>query len=333
MSFRHTLSSGLVAIARLTLLSAALFGVAAQQAQAQAYPNRAVRLVVPAAAGGTIDILARMLSVRLAEGLGQPVVVENRPGGGTNIGMEAVARAAPDGYTFLLGGVTIATNPSLYAKLSFDPGKDLVPVSHLVSSGNVLVVNPELPVKSVKELIDYARAHPGELNYGSPATGSTPHLAGELFNALTGAKLVHVPYKGAALGLNDLIAGRLQLSFDNIPPAIAHIKGGKLRALAVTSGKRSAMLPELPTVIEAGLAGFEVSAWFGLLAPAGTPREVIARVHAESVKALQTAELRDRLTQLGFELVGSTPEAFGTLIRSETVRWAKIIRESGAKAD
>jgi tripartite-type tricarboxylate transporter receptor subunit TctC len=319
----------------LTLKLATLFllGGLAQPALAQGYPTKPVRIVVAAAAGGTADILARALSVRLSEGLGQPVVVENRAGAGTNIGMEAVARAAPDGYTLLLGAVTLATNPSLYAKLSFDPAKDFAPVSLVVTSGNVLVVNPELPVKSVKELIDYARAHPGELNYGSPATGSTPHLAGELFNSLTGTKLVHVPYKGAALGLNDLIAGRLQLSFDNIPPAIAHIKGGKLRALAVTSGKRSLLLPELPTVIEAGVAGFDVSAWFGLLAPAGTPREVIARLHAETAKAVQAPELRDRLTQFGFEVVGGTPEAFGALIRSETVRWAKIIRESGAKAE
>jgi tripartite-type tricarboxylate transporter receptor subunit TctC len=319
----------------LELATLGLLGALAAplEVQAQAYPNKPVRIIVSAAAGGTSDILARALSVRLAEGLGQPVVVENRAGAGTNIGMEAVARAAPDGYTLLLGAVTLATNPSLYAKLSFDPAKDFAPVSLVVTSGNVLVVNPDLPVKSVKELIEYARAHPGELNYGSPATGSTPHLAGELFNSLTGTKLVHVPYKGAALGLNDLIAGRLQLSFDNIPPAIAHVKGGKLRALAVTSGKRSLLLPEVPTVIEAGVAGFDVAAWFGLLAPAGTPREAIARLHAETVKALQAPELRERLTQFGFEVVGSTPEAFGALIRSETVRWAKIIRESGAKAD
>ena len=320
----------------LVIFTTTLFAVAAQaqtQTQTQTYPNRPLRIMVPAAAGGTIDILARALSVRLAEGLGQPVVVDNRAGGGTNIGMESVARSAPDGYTLLLGGVTLATNPSLYAKLSFDPARDLVPVSLLVTAGNVLVVNPELPVKSVKELIDYARAHPGQLNYGSPSSGSTPHLAGELFASLTGTKLVHVPYKGAALGLNDLIAGRLQLSFDNIPPAIGHIKGGRLRALAVTSAQRSALLPETPTVIEAGVARFDVSAWFGLLAPAGTAHEAIQRVQAETVKALQPGELRERLTQLGFEVIGSTPATFGALIESETVRWAKIIRESGARVD
>jgi len=247
--------------------------------------------------------------------------------------MEAVARSAPDGYTFLMGGVTIATNPALYAKLAFDPAKDLVPVSLVVSSGNVLAVNPELPVNSVKELLEYARAHPGELNFGSPSSGSTPHLAGELFSALTGVKMVHVPYKGAAAGLNDLIAGRVQLSFDNIPPAIPHVRGGKLRALAVTSARRSALLPEIPTMIEAGIAGFDVSAWFGLLAPAGTPREAIQRVQAETAKALQAGELRERLNQLGFDVVGGTPEAFAELIRGETLRWSRIIRDSGARAD
>ena len=318
---------------RLFSLLAAAAMLLASSAQAQTYPNRPLRIIVPAAAGGTIDILARVFSVRLSAGLGQPVVVENRAGAGTNIGMEAVARSAPDGYTFLMGGVTIATNPALYAKLAFDPAKDLVPVSLVVSSGNVLAVNPELPVNSVKELVEYARAHPGELNFGSPSSGSTPHLAGELFSALTGVKMVHVPYKGAAAGLNDLIAGRVQLSFDNIPPAIPHVRGGKLRALAVTSARRSALLPEIPTMIEAGIAGFDVSAWFGLLAPAGTPREAIQRVQAETAKALQAGELRERLNQLGFDVVGGTPEAFAELIRGETLRWSRIIRDSGARAD
>ena len=318
---------------RLFSLLAAAAMLLASSAQAQTYPNRPLRIIVPAAAGGTIDILARVFSVRLSAGLGQPVVVENRAGAGTNIGMEAVARSAPDGYTLLMGGVTIATNPALYAKLAFDPAKDLVPVSLVVSSGNVLAVNPELPVNSVKELVEYARAHPGELNFGSPSSGSTPHLAGELFGALTGVKMVHVPYKGAAAGLSDLIAGRVQLSFDNIPPAMPHVRGGKLRALAVTSARRSALLPEIPTMIEAGIAGFDVSAWFGLLAPAGTPREAIQRVHAETVKALQAGEMRERLNQLGFEVVGGTPEAFAELIRGETLRWSRIIRDSGARAD
>jgi tripartite-type tricarboxylate transporter receptor subunit TctC len=300
---------------------------------AQSYPAKPVHLIVPAAAGGTIDILARTLSAKLAEGLGQPVVVENRPGAGTNIGMEAVVRAAPDGHTALIGGVPVATNRTLYSKLSFDPAKDLAPVSLLVTSGNVLVVNPSLPVSSVKELIAYARGRPGELHFGSPSTGSTPHLAGELFNSLAGLKMVHVPYKGAAQGLNDLVGGRLQLSFDNIPPAIPHIRSGKLRALAVTAARRSPLLPELPTVAEAGLPDFDVSAWFGLLLPAATPGPVVQRLHAETVKALRDAGARERLERLGFEVVASTPAQFASLIGKDAVRWSRIIRESGAKAD
>jgi tripartite-type tricarboxylate transporter receptor subunit TctC len=300
---------------------------------AQDYPSRAVHLIVPAAAGGTVDILARAISAKLAEGLGQPVVVENRPGAGTNIGMEAVVRSAADGHTAVIGGVPVATNRTLYSKLSFDPAKDLAPVSLLVRSGNVLVVNPSLPVRSVKELIDYARSRPGELHFGSPSTGSTPHLAGELFNALAGVKMVHVPYKGAAQGLNDLVGGRLQLSFDNIPPAIPHVRSGKLRALAVTAARRSPLLPELPTVAEAGLPEFDVSAWFGLLVPAATPGPVVQRLHAETVKALRDPDSLERLERLGFEVVGSTPGEFAALIHKDAARWSRIIRESGAKAD
>jgi tripartite-type tricarboxylate transporter receptor subunit TctC len=197
----------------------------------------------------------------------------------------------------------------------------------------VLVVNPSLPVNSVKELIEYARSRPGELHFGSPSTGSTPHLAGELFNSLAGVKMVHVPYKGAAQGLNDLVGGRLQLSFDNIPPAIPHVRSGKLRALAVTAARRSPLLPELPTVAEAGLPGFDVSAWFGLLVPAATPSATVRRLQAETARALRDAATRERLERLGFEVVGSTPEEFAALIRSDAVRWSRIIRESGAKAD
>ena len=302
-------------------------------AAAHAFPTRPVHLVVPAAAGGTVDILARAVSAKLAEGLGQPVVVENRPGAGTNIGMEAVVKAPPDGHMAVLGGVPVAINRTLYSKLSFDPGTDLAPVSLLVMSGNVLVVNPSLPVSSVAELIAYARARPGELHFGSPSTGSTPHLAGELFNTLAGVKMVHVPYKGAAQGLTDLIGGRLQLSFDNIPPAIPHVRSGKLRALAVTAARRSPLLPELPTVAQSGLPGFDVSAWFGLLVPAATPQPVVQRLHAETVKALNDPAVRERLEQLGFEVVASSPEEFGKRIRDETARWARIIRESGVKAD
>jgi len=313
------------------------FGLAAAllslSALAQPYPAKPLHLIVPAAAGGTVDILARALAPQLSQGLGQPVVVENRPGAGTNIGMEAVVKAPPDGYMAVIGGVPVATNTTLYSRMSFDPAKDLAPVSLLVRSGNVLVVNPALPVHSVKELIEYARARPGELHFGSPATGSTPHLAGAMFNSLAGVKMVHVPYKGAAQGLTDLIGGRLQLSFDNIPPAIAHVRSGKLRALAVTAARRSALLPELPTVAEAGLPGFDVSAWFGLLVPAATPAAVVQRLNGETVKALRDAAVRERLEKLGFEVVGSTPAEFAAHVQQEAARWSPIIRASGAKAD
>ncbi len=317
----------------MKLLTALLLTIAAPWAAAQTYPSRPVHLIVPAAAGGTIDILARALSTKLSDGLGQPVVVENRPGAGTNIGMEAAVRAPADGHTAVIGGTPVAINRTLYSKMTFDPGKDLAPVSLLVMSGNVLVVNPSLPVKSVTELIAYARTRPGELHFGSPSTGSTPHLAGELFNSLAGVKMVHVPSKGAAQGLTDLIGGRLQLSFDNIPPAIPHVRSGKLRALAVTASTRSKLLPELPTVAEAGLPGFDVSAWFGMLVPAATPRPVVQRLHGEIVKALGDPALRERLEALGFEIVGNTPEEFAARIGTETTRWARIIKESGAKAD
>jgi tripartite-type tricarboxylate transporter receptor subunit TctC len=311
--------------AALVLFSTLAFG--------QGFPSKPLRLIVPAAAGGTVDILARALSTPLSEGLGQPVLVENRPGAGTNIGMEAVVRSEPDGHTILVGGVPVATNRVMYPKLAFDPATDLAPVTLLVTSGNVLVVHPSLPVHSVKELIAYAKQRPGQLNFGSPATGSTPHLAGELFNHLAGVKLVHVPYKGAAPALNDLIGGRLQLSFDNIPPALPHIRAGRLRALAVTSGERQADLPELPTIAEAGLPGFEVSAWFGFLVPAATPAAAVKRLEAETAKALTTPTVRARLTQLGFHVDGRGADAYRAFIRAEAERWTPVIRSLGIKAD
>jgi tripartite-type tricarboxylate transporter receptor subunit TctC len=314
-------------------LAAAALVLISTLASGQGFPSKPLRLIVPAAAGGTVDILARALSTPLSEGLGQPVLVENRPGAGTNIGMEAVVRSDPDGHTVLVGGVPVATNRVMYPKLSFDPARDLAPVTLLVTSGNVLVVHPSLPVRSVKELIAYAKQRPGELNFGSPATGSTPHLAGELFNHLAGVKLVHVPYKGAAPALNDLIGGRLQLSFDNIPPALPHIRAGRLRALAVTSAARQADLPDLPTIAEAGLPGFEVSAWFGLLVPAATPAATVKRLEAETAKALAMPTVRERLTQLGFHVDGRGADAYRTFIRAEAERWTPVIRSLGIKTD
>ena len=299
----------------------------------QGFPSRPVQLVVPAAAGGTVDILSRDIAPALSEALGQPVLVENRPGAGTNLGMEAVVRSAPDGHMLLVGGVPVATNKVLYSKLSFDPAVDLAPITLLVTASNVLVVNPSLPVNSVAELIEYARQRPGELFFGSPATGSTPHLAGELFNYLAGVKMVHVPYKGAAQGLNDLIGGRLQLSFDNIPPTVPHVRSGRLRALAVTAGKRQSAFPELPTMVEAGMPGFEVSAWFGLLARSGTPPETLRRLEAAAAKVLATPSVRESLVRLGFEVDGRGAAAYAEHIRTEAARWTPIIKAIGARAD
>jgi tripartite-type tricarboxylate transporter receptor subunit TctC len=247
--------------------------------------------------------------------------------------MEAVVRSDPDGHTILVGGVPVATNRVMYPKLAFDPATNLAPVVLLVTSGNVLVVNPSLPVHSVKELIAYAKQRPGQLNFGSPATGSTPHLAGELFNHLAGVKLVHVPYRGAAPALNDLIGGRLQLSFDNIPPALPHIRAGRLRALAVTSAERQADLPQLPTIAEAGLPGFEVSAWFGFLVPAATPTETVRRLETETTKVLAMPAVRERLTQLGFRVDGRGAAAYRDYIRAEAERWTPVIRSLGIRAD
>lgn len=313
-----------------TLLAVLATGFAVAAA-AQDYPARPVRIVVPAATG-TVDILARTVAQKLSEGLGQNVVVENRPGASTNLGTELVARAKPDGYTLLMNGLPLATNPILFEKLPFDPQKDLAPISLVASAANVLVVHPDVPARSVAELVALAKAQPGTLNFGIPAVGSTGHLAGEMFNALAGVKMTAVAYKGSGPALIDLLAGTIQMTFDNIPAALPHIKAGKLRPLGVTSATRAAQLPDVPTIAEAGLPGYEMTGWFGLLAPAGTPREVIIRLNAETVKALGTPELRERFATLGFGPLGGTPEAFAAYIRSEADRLGQVIRAAGVKA-
>lgn len=318
-----------------TLVATALtltLGTATALAQGT-FPNRPIRIIVPAAPGGTVDILSRAVSQKLSEGLGQSVVVENKPGASTNLGNDFVAKSPPDGYTLLMSGITLSTNSHLYAKLTYDPQKDFAPISLIATSGNVLVVNPGLGANTVQELIAMAKAKPGRLHYGTPAVGATGHLAGEMFNAMAGVKLIQVPYKGAAPALADLIGGQIEMTFDNIPAAIAHIKSGKLKALAVTSAKRSSILPEVPTIAEAGVAGYDISAWFGLVAPARTSAETIARLHAESVKALASKEVRERFAQLGFEPVGSSPAQFTQLIEADFNRFGKVIREAGIKGD
>jgi tripartite-type tricarboxylate transporter receptor subunit TctC len=312
------------------MLAAALPGTAAAQAQ---YPNRPVRLVVPFPPGGGSDTLARILGPKLSEALGQQVVIDNRPGAGANIGAEVAAKTPPDGYTLLMGNVAHAINVSLYSKLNYDLVRDFAPVSLLASTPNIVVVHPSVPVRSVKELIALAKARPGQLDVASSGAGSSAHLAGELFNSLAGTKMNHVPYKGGGPAVIALVGGQVSVGFATTPSVIQHVKSGKLRGLAVTSAKRSPSTPELPTVSEAGLKGYEAGTWYGMLVPAGTPKDVISRLHAESVKLLALADVKQRLDATGFESIGTTPEQFGAYIRSEVEKWGKVVRAAGVRVE
>jgi tripartite-type tricarboxylate transporter receptor subunit TctC len=303
-------------------------------AAAQAYPSKPIRFVVPYPPGGPLDTVARLVGQRVSESVRQPVIVDNKPGAGGNIGADAVAKSPPDGYTILMGAVaTHAINPTLYASIPYDAQKDFIPVTQLASTPNVLVVNPALPVHDLREFIAYAKAHPGQLNFGSGSTGSAGHLAGELFKSLAGVDMTHVPYKGAAPAMNDLIGGQIQLMFDNLASSLGQIKAGKVRALAVTTARRTELAPELPTIAESGLPGFDINTWFGIFVPAGTPAPVVQRLHEEFVKALEAPDVRARMLGLGAEPVGSTPEQFAQYIRAEAVKYAKLVKASGAKAD
>jgi len=303
-------------------------------ASAEAYPTHSVRLIVPFPAAGTTDILARAIAEKLSSALGQQFVVDNRPGAGGNIGADIVAKAPPDGYTLLMGTVgTQAINPSLYAKMPYDAQKDFAPVVLVAGVPNVLVVNPQLPVRTVPDLIRLAKEKPGAINFASSGNGTSIHLSGELFKSMTNVQMAHIPYKGSAPALTDLIGGQVQIMFDNLPSALPHIKAGKLRAVAVTSTKRAPALPDVPTIAESGIPGFEASSWFGILAPAGTPREIVTRINAEANKALQSPEMKEKLLSQGAEAVGNTPEYFADYIRTETEKWAKVVKESGAKVD
>jgi tripartite-type tricarboxylate transporter receptor subunit TctC len=301
---------------------------------AQVYPTKPIRIVVPFPPGGATDILARDVAQKLTEAWGQQVIVDNRPGAGGNIGSELVAKSAPDGYTLEMGTVgTHAINASLYAKMPYDHVKDFVPVILVAGVPNVLVVNPAVPVNSVAELIAYAKANPGKLNFASSGSGTSIHLSGELFKVMAGVQMTHIPYKGSAPALQDLLGGQVQLMFDNLPPSLPQIKAGKLRALAVTSATRAPALPDVPTLAEAGLPGFEASSWFGLLAPAGTPPAIVIKLNAEVAKWLATPDAKERLAKQGANAVGGTPEDFEKHIAAETVKWAKVVKESGAKVD
>ena len=317
------------------LCAGMLLTLAATAAQAQAYPARPIRFVVPYAPGGPLDLIARAIGQKLTEATGQAVVVDNKPGAGGNIGADIVAKAAPDGYTIVMGAVaTHAINPTLYPKIPSDPVKDFTPVAMVAVVPNVLVVNPILPVKSVKELIDFAKARPSYLNFASGSTGSTGHLAGELFNALAGVQMVHIPYKGGAPAMADLLAGQVQLMFDNLANALPQVKAGKLRALAVTTAQRSAFAPDLPTLAEAGVPGFDLSTWFGIFLPGNAPRDIVLRLNTEINKALSAPDMKDRLEKMGAEPpANNTPERFAAFIKVEFDKYARVIKASGAKVE
>ena len=317
------------------LLAGLLLLAAAGNALAQSWPARPIRLIAPYAAGGPIDISARLLAPKLQEALGQPVVVENRPGAGGNIGADFVAKSAPDGYALVIGAIaTHAINPWLFAGLPYDPIRDFRHVALIVQVPNVLVVNNELPAKSVQDLVALAKERPGKLDFASGSTGSTGHLAGEMFKLMTGTYMVHIPYKGAAPAVTDLMAGRVHLMFDNLASALPNLKAGKVRALAVTTRQRSSFLPQLPTLDEAGLKGFDMTTWWGVMAPAKTPDAVVQRLNAEIFKALELSDVKERLRAMGSEPPRiRTPEAFTAFVAAELKTYGDLVRRSGAKPD
>ena len=319
-------------------LLAALVAVAALWASPstalaqQDYPNKPVKWIVPYPPAGTTDVLARMVAQWLTEKMGQPFVVENRPGAGNNIGTESVIKAPPDGYTMLLVNPANGINATLYKNLNFNFIRDIAPVAGLVRTPNVMEVTNSLPVKTVKEFIDYCKANPGKINMASSGGGTSVHLSGELFKFMTGCDMVHVPYKGAGPALVDLIGGQVHVLFDNLPSSIGHIRGGRLRALGVTSEGREPSLPGVPTVGET-VPGYEATAWFGIGMPKGTPREIINKVNAEVNRALADPKMRERLAELGGKPIAGTPEDFGRVIAAETAKWEKVVTASGAKPD
>lgn len=307
--------------------------MAAQADKASAYPARPIRLIVPLTAGGPTDILARIIAVPLGEPLGQQVIVDNRPGAGGNIGAEIAAKSAPDGYTLFMGtSGPLSINSSLYAKLPFDPIRDFAPIILAASAPFVVIVHPSVPANNMKELIALAKAKPGQLNYGS-VPGSASHLSTELFKMMAGVNIMHIPYKGAAPATTDVIGGQIQLSFASTPGSMPVVKAGKVKALAVTSAKRIAKLPDVPTVAESALRGYDASVWYGVVAPTGTPRDIVQRLNKEIAKIVATPAHRDRMLASDFEPTSTTPEQFAAFIKSETAKWGKVVKASGARAE
>jgi tripartite-type tricarboxylate transporter receptor subunit TctC len=318
----------------LRLLAIAMIaGVTASALAQQNYPTRPIRLVVPSAPGGGTDITARIMAPKLSEYMGQQVVVENRAGAASMIGGEIVARSAPDGYTLLMGISTLAINAATYRKVPYDAQKDFAPVSQVVALSNVLVMHPSLPARNVKELIAFAKTRPNQINFASAGVGTNPHLTMELFLTMTGLKMNHVPYKGSGQGIVDVLAGQVPVMMPSVPTALPYIKNGRLRGLAVSGAKRSSAAPDIPTLAEAGVSGYEASQWFGILAPAGTPRAIVDRLQREVVRALKEPAVRDRLVADGADPVGSTPDEFAGYIRSEMVKWAKVVKAVGIKPE
>ncbi len=318
----------------MKLLLAALALAISATAQAQAWPSKPIRYIVIFAPGGTTDILARLIAPKLSEALGQPVVVENRPGAGGNVGSEMLAKAAPDGYTIGSGTVSShAINATLYSKLPYDPVKDFSPITMLATLPNMLVVHPSLGVNNVAELIALLKANPNKYSFGSAGNGTSQHMSGEMFKTMTGTSMQHIPYKGSGPMIPDLLAGTISMSFENITTAYPPVAQGRLKALAVTTGKRSFVAPDVPTMAEAGLAGYDITSWQALFAPAGVPKEIITRLHAETAKALKAPDVAKRLQDLGLDAGGIAPEELSAIIRSDIPRLGKVVRDSGARID
>jgi len=300
----------------------------------QAYPSKAIRLVVPFTPAGAVDIASRATAHEMQRILGQPVTVENKPGAGGNLGVLDVARSAPDGYSMVMSTSGIqAINPALYAKMPLDPNKELAPVAPLVSLNNVLVVHPSVPARTVKEVIALAKKEPGKLTYASSGNGTSIHMSGAMFTQLTGTDIVHIPYKGSAPAITDLLAGQTNMMFDNIPSSLPHIKSGKLIAIATTGAKRDPALPDLPTIGESGVKGYESGVWFGLMVPTATPKEIIAKLNTAAVEAAKSPEFVKRMTDLGYNIIPGSPDDMSRMLKEELARWAPIVKASGAKVD
>ncbi|MGE6211032.1 MULTISPECIES: Bug family tripartite tricarboxylate transporter substrate binding protein [Comamonas] len=323
-----TRRTGLKTLAAATLAVASMGSALA----ADAYPDKPLTMIVPFSAGGTTDILARIVGQALGQELGQTIIIENKPGAGGNIGAQQASRAKADGYTLFMGTVgTHAINQALYKKLPYDPAKDFAPLSRVANVPNLLVAHPSRPYKTVQEMIAYAKKHPGEVTYGSPGSGASPHVSGALFQSMTGAELTHVPYKGSAPAISDLLGNQIAVMFDNMPSAIQHVRSGKLRPIAVTTAKRSPELPDVPTIAEAGVPGYEATSWFGLWAVAGTPAPILTKLQTALTKVLKDPAVAKKIADQGGEVVIETPAQFDAFIKSEAAKWGKVVKESGAE--